>query len=170
MSGSRGLDPSHIIRAAANQEGPPALSGTIAAVTAPGEFEYQKYDLPKPTPGALLLQVVRANACGSELHIWRGHHPVKKRGSIGHEMVGRVLALGEGVAMDYAPQPIAVGDRIVATYFQTCLRCPPCVGGQYNLCDNDLLDADFSLDEVKLALDKSAKRDVTRASIICETA
>jgi threonine dehydrogenase-like Zn-dependent dehydrogenase len=135
VSRSRGLDLRHVIPTVPNQKGTPALSGTIAVMTGPGELEYQTYDLPKPAPGSLLLRVVRANVCGSELHIWRGHHPVKKRGGIGHEMVGRVLALGEGVTTDCARQPIAIGDRIVATYFQTCLRCPSCVGGQYNLCD-----------------------------------
>lgn len=112
------------------------MQGEIAVMTSPGELEYQRYDVPKPGPGALVLKVIRANVCGSELHIWRGHHPVKKRGGIGHEMVGRVYALGEGVKTDCAGEPLAIGDRVVATYFQTCLKCPQCLGGQYNLCDN----------------------------------
>ena len=112
------------------------MRGTIAVMTSPGELEYQQYDVPRPGPGSLVLEVVRANVCGSELHVWRGHHPVKKRGGIGHEMVGRIMALGDGVTTDFNSQPVKVGDRVVATYFQTCLRCPPCVDGQYNLCDN----------------------------------
>lgn len=112
------------------------MQGEIAVMTSPGELEYQRYEVPRPGPGALVLKVIRANVCGSELHIWRGHHPVKKRGGIGHEMVGRVHALGEGVQADCAGEPLAVGDRVVATYFQTCLKCPQCLGGQYNLCDN----------------------------------
>ena len=112
------------------------MQGEIAVMTRPGELEYQRYEVPPPGPGALVLKVIRANVCGSELHIWRGHHPVKKRGGFGHEMVGRVQALGEGVTTDCAGEPLAVGDRVVATYFQTCLRCPQCLGGQYNLCDN----------------------------------
>ena len=89
------------------------MAGTIAVMTSPGQLAYQNYELPIPAPGALLLQLKRANVCGSELHIWRGHHPVKKRGGIGHEMVGRVVALGEGVTTDCARQPIAVGDRML---------------------------------------------------------
>ena len=112
------------------------MRGTIAVMTKPGELEYQSYDIPAPGPGALVLQILRANVCGSELHVWRGHHPVKKRGGIGHEMVGRVIALGDGVTTDYASQPVKIGDRVVATYFQTCLKCRPCLDGQYNLCDN----------------------------------
>jgi threonine dehydrogenase-like Zn-dependent dehydrogenase len=112
------------------------MQGRIAVMSSPGELEYQDYDVPDPEPGCLVLRVIRANVCGSELHIWRGHHPVKKRGGIGHEMVGRVAALGKGVLADSAGQSLEIGDRVVATYFQTCLRCAPCRDGQYNLCDN----------------------------------
>lgn len=112
------------------------MNGKIAVMTAPGQLAYQEYKLPTPKTGAVLLEVIRSNVCGSELHIWRGHHPVKKRGGIGHEMVGRIAALGEGVTCDSAGQPLQIGDRVVATYFQTCLSCPQCLGGQYNLCDN----------------------------------
>jgi threonine dehydrogenase-like Zn-dependent dehydrogenase len=112
------------------------MQGEIAVMTSPGELEYQHYDVPAPGPGALVLKVVRANVCGSELHIWRGKHPVKKRGGIGHEMVGTVHALGKGVTVDCAGEHLSIGDRVVATYFQTCLRCPQCLGGQFNLCDN----------------------------------
>jgi threonine dehydrogenase-like Zn-dependent dehydrogenase len=112
------------------------MQGEIAVMTRPGELAYQQYDVPAPEPGALVLQVLRANVCGSELHIWRGHHPVKKRGGFGHEMVGRVHALGQGVTTDCAGEPLQVGDRVVATYFQTCGRCAQCLGGQPNLCDN----------------------------------
>lgn len=112
------------------------MQGEIAVMTRPGELEYQHYEVPAPGPGALVLEVIRANVCGSELHTWRGYHPVKKRGGIGHEMVGRVHALGDGVNRDCAGEPLQVGDRVVATYFQTCGRCQQCLGGQPNLCDN----------------------------------
>lgn len=44
--------------------------------------------------------------------------------------------IGEDRPTDNAGQPLSVGDRIVATYFQTCDRCARCLGGQPNLCDN----------------------------------
>ncbi|WP_432180503.1 zinc-binding dehydrogenase [Streptomyces sp. NBC_00063] len=102
----------------------------------PGRLAYAEYPLPVPEAGAILVEVLRANVCGSELHIWNGRHPVKKRGGLGHEMVARVLELGEGRATDNRGEPLSVGDRVVYTYFQTCQRCTQCLGGQYNLCDN----------------------------------
>ncbi len=110
--------------------------GTLAFMTAPGRLELREYDVPTPGPGAVLMKVLRANVCGSELHIWNGKHPQKKSGGLGHEMVGIVEALGEGRSVDNAGVPLSVGDRIVAPYFQTCERCFHCVRGEWNLCDN----------------------------------
>jgi D-arabinose 1-dehydrogenase-like Zn-dependent alcohol dehydrogenase len=84
-----------------------------------------------------LLEVIKANVCGSDLHIWRGLHPVIKKGVVmGHEFIGRVLKLGEGVTTDYAGVTVKVGDRVVAPYFLTCLRCFPCLRGEFALCQN----------------------------------
>jgi threonine dehydrogenase-like Zn-dependent dehydrogenase len=110
--------------------------GRVAVMTSPRVLDYAEYPLPAPEPGAILMRVTRANVCGSELHIWNGKHPVKKSGGLGHEMVGIVAAIGEDRPTDKAGQPLSVGDRIVATYFQTCDRCARCLGGQPNLCDN----------------------------------
>ncbi|WP_426007344.1 zinc-binding dehydrogenase [Paenarthrobacter sp. NyZ202] len=115
---------------------PEPLNGRVAVMTSPRELDYAEFPLPAPEPGAILMKVSRANVCGSELHIWNGKHPVKKSGGLGHEMVGIVAAIGEGRLTDNAGQHLSPGDRIVATYFQTCDRCARCLGGQPNLCDN----------------------------------
>ena len=107
--------------------------GKVAVMTNPLELSYQEYEIPTPGPGAIVVQVTRTNVCGSELHIWRGQHPAIKRGVLGHEMIGTVLTLGEGVTTDCAGQPLQAGDRIVATYFLTCRKCGPCQEGQFNL-------------------------------------
>lgn len=112
------------------------MYGKVAFMSKPKNLEYQDYQLPEPKPGAILAKVRRTNVCGSELHIWRGHHPAIKSGVLGHEMVGEVSALGEGVSTDYSGQPLKVGDRIVSTYFLTCKKCKYCQEGQFNLCEN----------------------------------
>src|SRR5205807_316972 len=90
-----------------------------------------------PGPGEWLLEVGRANVCGPALHISRGHPPTVKLGSVlGHEMLGRVLALGAGVDRDYAGAPLRPGDRVVCAYFITCRKCPACQAGRFNLCVN----------------------------------
>lgn len=110
--------------------------GRLVFLAEPERIEYREYDLPEIEPGGILAAVLRANVCGSELHIWRGQHPTVKQCVLGHEMVGRVHRLGAGVTTDYAGQPLAVGDRIVACYFLTCRKCRACRRGQFNLCEN----------------------------------
>ncbi len=113
------------------------MRGTVVVLTASKQVELREYEVAGPGPGQVLLEVSRANVCGSELHIWRGHHPTVKMGSVlGHEMLGRVLALGDGVETDYAGEPLRRGDRVVCPYFITCRKCPACGAGRFNLCAN----------------------------------
>lgn len=112
------------------------MQGKIAVMTSPGELEYQSYEVPDPEPGAIVAKILRSNVCGSELHIWRGEHPVLKRAALGHEMLGEVWKLGQGVTSDFSGAPLREGDRIAATYFQACRHCGPCQHGQFNLCEN----------------------------------
>jgi threonine dehydrogenase-like Zn-dependent dehydrogenase len=112
------------------------LMGRLAFMAEPRVLEYAEYPVPEPAPSELVMEITRANVCGSELHIWNGRHPVKKRGGLGHEMVGRVSSLGPGKATDSRGDLLSVGDRVVCTYFQTCEQCQRCADGQRNLCDN----------------------------------
>lgn len=111
-------------------------TGKVAVMVEPLQLNYQEYQIPTPNPGALIVKVTRTNVCGSELHIWRGHHPSIKRGVLGHEMIGTIHELGEGVTTDYAGNHVQVGDRVVSTYFLTCKKCSPCQEGIFHLCDN----------------------------------
>jgi threonine dehydrogenase-like Zn-dependent dehydrogenase len=111
-------------------------NGKVAEMTSPMELVFKEYPLVDPTPGAVLVKIIQTNICGSELHIWKGHHPVIRSGALGHEMIGEIYALGDGVETDFAGTPVKIGDRIVSAYFLTCRKCPPCQQGQFNLCEN----------------------------------
>src|SRR3954471_13423448 len=110
--------------------------GRLVYLTEPGQVELMDFPVPEPGPGAVVATVSRANVCGSDLHIYKGLHPTVKKGAMGHEMVGRVQTLGEGVETDFAGQPLAPGDRISITYFQNCRKCRACRRGQFNLCEH----------------------------------
>ncbi|MDR9381154.1 MAG: zinc-binding dehydrogenase [Natronomonas sp.] len=111
-------------------------TGTLAYMVEPENVQIKEYPVPDPEPGAVLTEVERANVCGSELHIWRGHHPEVKDGALGHEALCRIEELGEGVETDYAGNPIEPGDLVAPAYFITCRKCPACQNGQFNLCEN----------------------------------
>lgn len=102
----------------------------IEAVAAPGE----------PGPGEVLIAPSMAAICGTDASEYaHGPHmiPLHERhpGSghvgplvIGHEFVGRVEALGDGV------EGIAVGDRVVSGAGVSCGECAWCRAGRTNLC------------------------------------
>lgn len=111
-------------------------NGRLAYLAEPGAVEVREYPVPDPAHGALLTEVVRANVCGSELHIWRGEHPLVREAVLGHEAVCRVAGSGEGVAADSAGRPVAEGDLVVPAYFLTCMACRYCGAGDFRLCAN----------------------------------
>jgi threonine dehydrogenase-like Zn-dependent dehydrogenase len=113
------------------------MRGTTTVLAAEDEVEQREYDVTDPLPGGALIKMIRANVCGSEVHIFHGHHPLVRPGCVlGHEGVGRIERLAPGVDRDFAGNPIAEGDRVVATYFDMCRRCPECQGGNWNVCRN----------------------------------
>ncbi|QQK82022.1 zinc-binding dehydrogenase [Salicibibacter cibi] len=105
-------------------------------MTEPGNVELHDYDLPEVIPGSVLVKVNQSNVCGSELHIFNDQHPYIKNAVLGHEMIGQILELGEGVTIDYAGNTVKKGDSIVAPYYLTCQKCRACRNGQFHLCEN----------------------------------
>jgi alcohol dehydrogenase, propanol-preferring len=91
---------------------------------------------PTPVPAAreILLEVAACGVCRTDLHVVDGELPNPKLPLIpGHEIVGRVAALGAEVA------GFAVGERIGVPWLgYTCGGCPYCRAGRENLCDRPL--------------------------------
>lgn len=114
--------------------------GRIAVFSAAGTpFEIRSYPVPEPGSGEILVRLSRTDVCGSDLHMWRGDVNLADFGvtwpvALGHEMVGRVAALGAGVASDSAGESFSDGDRIVFSYHFPCGRCRACLRGQTNAC------------------------------------
>jgi L-iditol 2-dehydrogenase len=129
----------------ATREGSP-MQGRIAALVGPERVEVKSFPVPVPEPGAVLLRVRRANVCGSDIHQYHYESAALRRAGLGHEFVGEVVALGAGVQTDHAGAPVAPGDRVVAVYYLTCHRCPPCRRGEFSSCQNGLASWSVSPD------------------------
>lgn len=114
------------------------MQGKVAAVVGPKAFEVKEYRVPQPAAGALVLSVRRANVCGSDIHQFHYDSPALREAALGHEFVGQVYSLGEGVTHDNAGQPIEVGDRVAPVYYVTCRRCASCLRGDFGMCSNAL--------------------------------
>jgi len=76
------------------------------------DFEIREYAVPDPAPGTILLRQELAGVCGTDVHNWEFG---RLDGEIvmGHEPVGIVDKLGEGVQTDSLGKPIGPGDRLV---------------------------------------------------------
>jgi threonine dehydrogenase-like Zn-dependent dehydrogenase len=116
------------------------FEGRIARFNAPLEpFEIRRVALSSIGPGEVLVKVHRTNICGSDLHAWRGSFATGGLGGrlptvLGHEMVGSVAALGEGVGDDSNGMPLRPGTRVVFPYFFPCHRCRNCLAGRRVSC------------------------------------
>lgn len=113
-------------------------TGRLAYLKSQETVEIREYEIPSPEPNALVTEVIQANVCGSELHIWKGDHPILDQMVLGHEALCRVTDLGENVETDYAGTPIKEGDIVAPTYFVACGKCRFCGAGEYRSCENAL--------------------------------
>ena len=85
------------------------------------------YPLPaKLEPGAALIRTEMAGICGTDVHLWKGELPIRLPVILGHETVGRVEQLGEGLERDWSGQRLQLGDRVTWTSTTSCGRCFYC--------------------------------------------
>jgi len=86
---------------------------------------------PHPGPGQVLVEVRACGVCRTDLHVVDGELPDPKLPLVpGHQIVGHVVELGEGVAR------FALGDRVGVPWLGwTCGECRYCGSGRENLCD-----------------------------------
>jgi alcohol dehydrogenase, propanol-preferring len=90
--------------------------------------------VPSPGPGDVLLRVEASGVCRTDLHIVKGELPAKRADIIpGHQIVGRVIALGTAVSAN----TLQIGQRVGVSWLGgadgTCVACSH---GLENLCDN----------------------------------
>jgi propanol-preferring alcohol dehydrogenase len=93
-------------------------------------------EIPRPAPGEIVIDVAACGVCRTDLQLVEGDLPAKRLPIVpGHQVVGRVRAVGDGV------DRWAVGDRVgVAWLAGSCGTCAACRSGAENLC----ADAEFT--------------------------
>jgi len=80
-------------------------------------------------PGDVLVRVLAAGVCHSDLHYMNGDLSAKLPAVLGHEGAGVVEAVGPGVAR------VQPGDRVITTWRPRCGDCEFCVSGRPALCE-----------------------------------
>lgn len=113
---------------------------TIATAAVLREFNQplaiEQAPVPTPGPGAVVARVAFGGVCGTDVHLSHGNLPIPIPLILGHEGVGHVARLGDGVTSDFAGLPLAVGDAIAWMSNIPCGQCHWCVvEGQRTLCE-----------------------------------
>jgi 2-desacetyl-2-hydroxyethyl bacteriochlorophyllide A dehydrogenase len=114
-----------------NTRGP--YDPAVRAVTfqAPGEIRVE--DRPEPELEAAddaIVEVETTGVCGSDLHIYHGRVQIEPGFTLGHELVGRVVAAGDAVTQ------VSEGDRVLGCFCTACSRCFYCRRGEFHKCDS----------------------------------
>ena len=98
---------------------------------APDRFETRTFPSPAVAPDAALIDVELCGVCGTDLKYASGRIAAPYPIILGHEVVGRVAAIGAVAAGRHG---LAVGDRVLVESSIPCWHCPECRSGAYRLC------------------------------------
>ncbi|HVX42526.1 MAG TPA: alcohol dehydrogenase catalytic domain-containing protein, partial [Mycobacteriales bacterium] len=77
-------------------------------------------ELAEPGPGELLVRIVRAGICHSDLSVVNGSRPRPTPMALGHEAAAEVVEIGPGT------DDLAAGDHVVLTFLPSCGNCAEC--------------------------------------------
>lgn len=94
----------------------------------PGGAVLADVETPAPGPGEILVEMAVCGLCGTDIEKMKGEYTASQP-VLGHEAVGTVAALGDGVA------GFAVGDRVFPHHHVPCHECRLCRSGSETMCD-----------------------------------
>jgi len=92
------------------------------------KIRVEEVDKPRAGTGEAVIRVTLTTICGTDLHIVRGEYPVAPGLVIGHEPVGVIEELGEGVSA------YSIGDRVLVGAITPCGQCRACLSGHSAQC------------------------------------
>ena len=107
------------------------MDAIVKPVAGPG-LELRQVPVPVPKAGEVLIKVHKTAICGTDVHIynwdpWARDH-IKPPMTIGHEYVGEIAQLGEGVT------GLEIGQRVSGEGHLTCHHCRNCHTGNIQWC------------------------------------
>ena len=97
---------------------------------APRRFAIREMPTPEPDTGEIRVSVIQSGLCGTDLHLHEGRFMASFPFTPGHEIVGRIDALGSGVTS------FAEGELVTVNPNSACRACSYCRAGRYLYCSN----------------------------------
>ena len=104
-----------------------------AAFDGKGGLSLEERPKPKPRAGEAVIRITTTTICGTDVHIVKGEYPVRPGLILGHEPVGIVDELGEGLEAEYH-----VGQRVIVGAITPCGQCFYCLNGTHAQCHGPL--------------------------------
>jgi len=92
------------------------------------QIRVEEVERPHAGVGEAVIRVTLTTICGTDLHIVRSEYPVRPGLIIGHEPVGVIEELGQGVT------GYKVGDRVLVGAITPCGQCRACLSGHLSQC------------------------------------
>ena len=94
----------------------------------PNQIAVESVPVPRPGPNDAVIRITLTTICGTDIHILKGEYKVRPGLVIGHEPVGVIHELGEGVT------GYKVGDRVLVGAITPCGQCGDCLSGHWSQC------------------------------------
>ncbi|MCI4351441.1 MAG: alcohol dehydrogenase catalytic domain-containing protein [Thermoplasmata archaeon] len=98
----------------------------VGRLAGPGRLVVEESAAPRAGPGEIVVTLAACGVCGTDLEKLRGRY--RTAGRIGHEPVGRIEQVGDGVAQ------LTVGERVFVHHHVPCYACEVCARGDTTFC------------------------------------
>jgi len=108
---------------------------TMKAVVFHGvnDIRVEEVARPRPKAGEAVIRITATTICGTDVHIVKGEYPVRPGLILGHEPVGVIEELGEGLESEYTR-----GQRVIVGAITPCGQCFYCLNGAHSQCHGAL--------------------------------
>lgn len=101
-----------------------------AQLLAPQKIEIRDTPAPRAEAGEVIIRPIKTGICGSDVSLYAGYRAARYPLVLGHEILGSITALGEGVTQ------FRVGQRVTVEPNYPCGVCAFCRSGRGNICPN----------------------------------
>jgi threonine dehydrogenase-like Zn-dependent dehydrogenase len=94
-----------------------------------GDIRVEEVPKPRPRAGEAVIRITATTICGTDVHIVKGEYPVREGLIVGHEPVGVIDELGEGLEDEFS-----AGQRVIVGAITPCGQCFYCLNAAHSQC------------------------------------
>ncbi len=97
----------------------------------PKKLVWEKRAALAPSSNEAKIKIKTVGICGTDIHAWAGNQPFFSYPRVlGHEICGEIVQLGSGQS------EFKVGQQVAVIPYVACYKCPSCLSGRTNCCEN----------------------------------